>query len=154
MKASFVLAAFLAFALAACRPATPPPCYDCGPCGIVGGPGQENILSMSDAGMTTDGRHAVRIAIGTRGECSGRTTDLVWDGAAASLTASSTQFRSDPSVNSSVVRGEKLWWTSPAFVFTFAAVPGTHTGTLTVQDAEKTTVLHCSSDEYVVSCTR
>ena len=90
----------------ACRPATPPPCYDCGPCGLIGGPSQENVLSMSDAGMTADGRHTVRIAIGTRGECAGRATDLVWDGAAASLTASNAPFRSDPSVQSSAVRGE------------------------------------------------
>jgi hypothetical protein len=145
------VAAF-SLAVAACAgPRAEAPCYDCGPCGMVGAPIVESTLWMGGAGRLADGRRAIRIGIMTKGACSGVETSLAWDGTATTLAAVNERMVDDPAVRSS---HDGAWsaWTEPPLAFSFTPVPGSLEGTLKVVDAGKTTVLRCRGVANVVSC--
>jgi len=164
---ALVLTGLLVAAPACARPAAPV-CYDCGPCGMTG-PGVDGLY-LDGAGVAADGERGIIVKVASRAGCAGAGVRrvLTWDGSAMTerpgalgvetwtgsrmVVDQPRTFVDDPTARKNA--GQSYTWTSPALTIGFASVPGAQTGTATVDDQGKTTVLQCRAVDNVVTCVR
>jgi len=126
--------------------------HDADPCGFAGcvRPPVETRLHIVRGGLEWDNQRGVQLDadVGLSSDLQGASAILTWDG--SRMSPRPEALHDDPKLKYGP--GGSLVWTDPDLTMTLASVVGTHTGTLTVVDQGKTTVLHCTTEGPLVRC--
>jgi len=110
----------------------------------------ESGLYLTGGGVASDGKRGIALLASSHEpptEAS-PSTFLVWDGAHMAPRPEPLQ----PDASMKRGPGESYVWANPDLTITLAPVAGAYSGTLTVVDQGKTTILHCKVVEKLVRC--
>jgi hypothetical protein len=125
-------------------------------CGIVGclPPVVETQLDLVRGGIEWDNRRGVELEakVGPSDAATRQRASVIltWDG--SRMSPRPEALRDDPKLKYGRDGGSSRVWTDPDLSISLTPVVGTQTGTLTIVDQGKTTVLHCTTEGTLVRC--
>jgi hypothetical protein len=122
-------------------------CFDCGPCGFVGGPNIGDSISFSSPGLDAVGRLVVPLRLDRDGECGGENasfTLVVFDNDVLAAESSNSYVELD---TSSVMSADGDYWLSdPPTQITVARIDSSSVD-ITVSAGAVNAVLSCALSE-------
>ncbi|MGK3961418.1 hypothetical protein WMF38_50975 [Sorangium sp. So ce118] len=127
-------------------------CYDCGPCGFVGGPNRTNEIFFDAAGVDDTGAPAVELLLAKAGRCASDGADHFW------LRLADGSFTLDPrgergGLDTSLVNydGSVYRWRGRDLTMTFQRTE-TEQVRLTFIDTSTTMTIGCVAGEATIDC--